>query len=721
MIKRTEAASLRTLLLIMILIGSILAAGCARDKGTLNRDSQHQTSLFGQGGLATSGKYRGLVLSDLDNDGSMDVIGGASSPGTVVIWYGDGGGGMSRPQFLPLKGDVRSVAVADFDEDGFKDIVCSVQRESSGIMVWRNRSGRRWMRGAGPIDVNNYQGVETADVNRDGHMDIIAANATSDVQGGIQVWLGDGSGNWVVESGPTVTGTFMDVTLADFNEDGNLDIAGSGWGAQGALKIWFGDGAGSWSSCSSLDKGSFNGLCVGDVNNDGHMDVLAGSYRKGVSIFSGDGAGNFLRAKSPEKEGSFWKVLPVDLDDDGAMDLLAGSIDSKGIKAWKNKGPNKWTPIKGIYPDTGIFYEMVVADLNEDGYKDICVASFGEGIKLRPGSVETAALFKTGEINPVSVSGVETETAVPEENEVFTTISGIPEYKIGPEDILEITMWKGAVGTKELITVRADGELSFGFIDDFYATGRTCSQLDDFITEQLKKYVKNPRIDVVVKEYKSKFVTLMGAVGRTDRRSGSGRIELTGKVTILEIISEAGGLPKDANLSSVRVRRKNGRMFTLNLYKAINHGDTSQDLVMDDGDLVYVPAISKEANRVYVFGEVDKPGVYTFSGSGMSLFDAISEAGGATIFARKESTKVVRGDITRPEVISADLKMLIEEGDQTQNIVLANRDLVYVPRSFIGDANLFVKRIRPLLELILAPARIVNEYDEAYDTLQYNR
>ncbi|MBU0988256.1 MAG: SLBB domain-containing protein, partial [Proteobacteria bacterium] len=110
---------------------------------------------------------------------------------------------------------------------------------------------------------------------------------------------------------------------------------------------------------------------------------------------------------------------------------------------------------------------------------------------------------------------------------------------------------------------------------------------------------------------------------------------------------------------------------------------------------------------------VGQPGAYPFSGSEMRLLDVISQAGGVTIFAHEDSTKIVRGDPTRPEVISADLKKLVEEGDQTQNVALANGDLVYVPRSSIGDINLFAKRIRPLFELILLPTRIITDIDSA--------
>jgi len=85
------------------------------------------------------------------------------------------------------------------------------------------------------------------------------------------------------------------------------------------------------------------------------------------------------------------------------------------------------------------------------------------------------------------------------------------------------------------------------------------------------------------------------------------------------------------------------------------------------------------------------------------------------LFASAESTQVVRGDPTHPEFINVNLKSLIEEGDQSQNMLLASGDLVYVPRSGWGDINIFNKRIRPLFELILYPARTIIDWDRAAD------
>ena len=676
----------------------------------------------------------------MDNDGKLDVVGGASSPGMVTINYGDGKGGISKPQNLAVVGDVRSVAVADINEDGLPDIIFSVQKESSGIRVWLNKSGRRWELEKGPIEINKYEGIDTADINGDGHLDIIAANATSVAQGGIQVWLGDGKGNWPVETGPTISGEYMDVLAADLNQDGNQDLIGSGWGIHGVLRVWLGDGTGNWSSTNPLEKGSFYGLSICDLNSDGHFDILAGSHRKGVRIFLGDGSGDFVRILSPsevlerrvkvqsktaagvgelpapEKNRSFWQVLALDLDRDGREDILAGSLDSQGIKAWRNTGDKGWETIKDVFPSHGNYYGMAIADLDEDESTDICAASFGEGIKIWPGK-DGPFKIDHQQIERLQTSVFRNNTTAPLENDVYKTMGGIAEYKIDPGDILEITFWEGTAAQKEEILVRPDGKISFGFVEDLDIKGLTASELDQKLTHYLREYVKNPRIDVVVKKYDSKFVQIVGAVQSHGEGTGPGKYRLKGKATVLEMIAQAGGPNRDANLNDVRIRHKNGQMVALNLFKTINQGDLSQDMVVDDGDLLFVPTLSEEGNRVYVFGEVEKPGAYTFAGTNFRLFDAISEAGGATVFAAAENTRVVRGDPTRPEFINANLKSLIEEGDQSQNMLLASGDLVYVPPSGWGNINVINQRIRPLFEMILWPARTVIDWYNASDII----
>ncbi len=692
-----------------------------------------------ESGLSAAAKFRAVAVADLDNDGKLDVVGGASSPGVVTVSYGDGRGGISAPLYLPVQGDVPSVAVADVNEDGMPDIVCAVRRQSSGIKVWLNRSDRRWEAARGPIEINKYEAVRMADVNGDGHMDIIAANATSATQGGIQVWLGDGRGGWPVESGPTVTGIYMDVMAVDLNGDGNLDLVGAGWGTYGALRIWLGDGAGNWSSARPLAKGSFYGLSTGDLNGDGNLDVFAGSHRRGVRLFEGDGRGNFIKVRSPEayfkrqarvesktatgigetpppeKNASYWSVQVLDLNEDGRADVLAGSVTGKGIKAWLSQKHSGWQPLEGLFPSSGNYYEITLADLDDDGHTDICAASFGEGIKIWSGKNDTLKIARQRQVDRAASRAKPGPVAAPRENNVYRMINGVAEYRIGPDDILEITLWEGTTPKKEEILVRPDGKISFGFVQDLFVKGLTPSELDRLLTASFKEYVRNPRIDVVVKKHDSKFVRLVGAVAYYGPGSGPGRYNLRGKTTVLDALTRAGGPAKDANLRNVRIRHQNGQIITLNLYKTILQGDLTQNPVLDAGDLVFLPTLKESGNRIYVFGEVEKPGAYTFSGAQMHLLDVIAEAGGATVFASASNTKIVRGDPTRPEIMNADLKQLIEQGDQSQNIVLADGDLVYVPRNGFGEIKLFQERIRPLFDLVIYPARTINEWDRAND------
>ncbi len=717
-------------------LATMLVLGCAQHKA-YEAPSAAQTPRAD--GLVAAGKFFAVVIEDMDNDGNPDVVGGAASPGMVTISYGDGKGALSEAQILPVHGEVRSLAVADFNEDGLNDIVFSVQKETSGIRLWVNQSKRQWKQENGPIKINTYQNLKTADVNADGHMDIIAANSTEDQKAGIQVWLGNGKGGWEVESGPTTLGRYMDTAVADVNKDGFPDLIGAGWGMQGSLRVWLGDGTGKWTATSPLSKDNYYGVSTGDLNGDGKPDILAAAYQSGIHIFQGDGQGNFKRVFGPldhlkkryrveftnvkpefplSGSPSFWIALPVDLDGDSLLDIVASSLDAKGIMAWRNKGNNIWEPIENRFPSDGTYYGIARADLNADGSPDICAANYGEGIQIWAGKASEAIRSRPMEIEQLPAVDRLAVLAAPVENEVFTTINGVAVYKIGPGDVLEITYWEASVPKKEEVVVRPDGRISFGFVEDMQADGLTAAQLDKKLTKNFKNYLRKPRIDVVVKEYNSKKITLLGAIAfRSVKNTGPGKYTLKGKTTLLELLTQAGGPTPEANLSSVNIRRKTGQTISLDLFKSIHRGDPGQDFILDEDDVVFIPTLEKDGNRVYVFGEVEKPGTYTFQRSNLRLIDAISEAGGPTIFASASNTKVVRGDITKPEIISANIQNLVEKGDQSQNIALASGDMVYVPRSGLGSVNVFAKRIRPLLELMIWPARLVNDWDRAYDVV----
>jgi protein involved in polysaccharide export with SLBB domain len=169
-------------------------------------------------------------------------------------------------------------------------------------------------------------------------------------------------------------------------------------------------------------------------------------------------------------------------------------------------------------------------------------------------------------------------------NNVFTEARGMPEYIVGPGDVVQITFWDGAKPVVYSTEVRADGKVSYSFVDDIYVMGLTVQEMDDALTQALQRYIRNPRLEIIVKEYKSKSAILLGQINRYDTglsnmKNGPGRYPLTGKMTVLDLIVAAGGaisgqVEGNGDLQRVELVRK-GKIYTLNLYNAMFKGDMS--------------------------------------------------------------------------------------------------------------------------------------------------
>jgi polysaccharide export outer membrane protein len=149
----------------------------------------------------------------------------------------------------------------------------------------------------------------------------------------------------------------------------------------------------------------------------------------------------------------------------------------------------------------------------------------------------------------------------------------------------------------------------------------------------------------------------------------------------------------------------------VNLNKTITQGDLSQNVVLDSEDTVVVPVIAEDKkNRVFVFGEVNNPGVIPTRGD-LTVIEALALAGGFKQRAVLGDARILRGDMTRPEVIACDIDRILNKGDMSQNVKLRNGDMLYLPKNAIGRVSDFLREIRPILDFVLWPARV---YDEWY-------
>ncbi len=294
-------------------------------------------------------------------------------------------------------------------------------------------------------------------------------------------------------------------------------------------------------------------------------------------------------------------------------------------------------------------------------------------------------------------------------NNVFAETGGMAEYRIGPLDVLEINSHVGDKVRRTTVTVNSRGKISYSFIDDLNAVGLTPSELDRVLTRKLSSYIRNPRIDILVKEFKSKRATVIGEFAslRTHQitRAASGTIYLKGKTTLLDLIGQAGGYTVDADIKNTRLIR-GGRTYVINLFDIIERGDLGQNIIIDDGDTVDIPELPAFGERVYVMGEVVKQGIYPLKDA-QDLLAALSLAGSITRLAKEENTLIVRGyEVGKePLVMMSDVKAMLRKADLGQNIRLQDGDLVYIPRMLIGDINDWIKNMRPMLELLLYPGR----------------
>jgi len=160
-----------------------------------------------------------------------------------------------------------------------------------------------------------------------------------------------------------------------------------------------------------------------------------------------------------------------------------------------------------------------------------------------------------------------------------------PNYVIGPQDVLDINVWREPELTRA-VPVRPDGKISLPLLNDVQAAGSTPMQLANRITTELKKFVADPQVTVVVTQINSQRIYILGEVGRP------GAFTLLPGMTVLEALSSGGGFTMFAHVKKIYVLRKvDGKQekYPFN-YKDVIHGKSpEQNIVLKAGDTIVVP------------------------------------------------------------------------------------------------------------------------------------
>lgn len=158
-------------------------------------------------------------------------------------------------------------------------------------------------------------------------------------------------------------------------------------------------------------------------------------------------------------------------------------------------------------------------------------------------------------------------------------------YRVGPEDVIEISVWRED-GLKKEVLVRPDGGISFPIVGEVRAAGKTAAEIRDEVTDRLKRTINDPMVSVAVLKVAGNRVYVIGRVNRP------GEFVAGRYIDVLQALAMAGGLTPYAAEDDIKIlRKRNGRdeAFAFE-YSDVRKGrKLEQNITLQGGDVVVVP------------------------------------------------------------------------------------------------------------------------------------
>lgn len=248
---------------------------------------------------------------------------------------------------------------------------------------------------------------------------------------------------------------------------------------------------------------------------------------------------------------------------------------------------------------------------------------------------------------------------------LFSSQLWAEDYLVGPGDVLAISVYDNDDLTTK-VRVSSSGTIVMPLLGQVEVQAGTVNTITDKITGLLADgYLINPQVNIFVEEYGSKKVVILGNV------RSPGLIKLSGPTNFLELVSQAGGLSKEAGDTATIQHKKSGgenaEVVVVDLVALIAKGDLSQNVQILDGDTVFI----SKAGMCFITGQVNSAGTYS-CGNGTTVLRLIALAGGFTGKASKSSIRIVR--------IVNNEKTVFKNVDLYSP--LQDNDVVVVPESF---------------------------------------
>ncbi|MEG4083486.1 DUF4347 domain-containing protein [Microcoleus sp. POL10_C6] len=327
------------------------------DLAVVNQGSKNISILLGTGTTGSFGTATtlfdpgnenpfGVAVRDFNGDGKLDLAvasnPGGADPGYVSIRLGTGTGSFGNPTNFALNMHHSSIAAGDFNGDGKLDLATAPRfgnNDSRISILFGDGTGSF----GPPVPLNTNKPkftVATADFNGDGKLDLVTSN--NEVTDNISVFLGDGNGSFNspvnLSAGNLVGRQNHFVVTGDFNGDGKLDLAASNDISEN-VSVFLGDGTGNFGNATNFAVASrVFSLVAGDLNGDGKLDLAMPTGGNKVSVLLGDGTGNFANLSNFTNLETLGgnRIAAADFNADTKLDLATTNLISNDVSVLLN-------------------------------------------------------------------------------------------------------------------------------------------------------------------------------------------------------------------------------------------------------------------------------------------------------------------------------------------------------------------------------------------------
>jgi hypothetical protein len=322
----------------------------------------------------TGGEPFWMTAGDFDGDGEIDAAFGQLSQVSdaasedVGLAFGRGDGSFAAPDTVALHDPPLATELADMNGDGHLDLVCTVEATLPAVRIALGHGDGSFDAPVG-VDLGDNAGeLAVADLDGDGALDLVVAGDPP--FGATVAALGSGDGVSFGAPVQVATGDVVDVGVAQLDDDDAPDIAVARF-ADGVVTIYHGDGQGGFGPGQYLSAGGFpNAMVLADLDGDARTDIALADSNNVVALLRNLGGGAFADPQTLPDPGGPLRIVAADFDRDGVLDLATAHKQPMSVKVFLGTGGGSFAPPIA----TGLGHTaraLAAGDVNRDGLPDL--------------------------------------------------------------------------------------------------------------------------------------------------------------------------------------------------------------------------------------------------------------------------------------------------------------------------------------------------------------